>query len=80
MFLHDPARIEALLCCRFIAMLIHALIERQIQKAMKSKGLKQLSICPEDRSCPAPTTTRILDIFTGPSPVFRVVGGQGLSC
>ncbi|MGH3439001.1 MAG: hypothetical protein ACRDRN_21365 [Sciscionella sp.] len=65
MFLHDPARIEALLCCHFIAMLIHALIERQIRQAMKNKGLKQLSLYPEDRGCAAPTAARVLDIFTG---------------
>jgi transposase len=65
MFLHDPARIEALLCCHFIALLIHALIERQIRQAMKTKGIKQLSLYPEDRGCPAPTTARVLDIFTG---------------
>ncbi|HQR81164.1 MAG TPA: hypothetical protein PLT68_13195 [Actinomycetota bacterium] len=34
MFLPDPARIEALLACHFIAMLIQALIERQIRTAM----------------------------------------------
>jgi transposase len=62
-FLHDPARIEALLCCHFIAMLIHALIERQIRQAMKIKGIKQLSIYPEDRGCPTPTAARVLDIF-----------------
>ncbi len=64
-FLHDPARIEALLCCHFIAMLIHALIERQIRQAMKTKGIKQLSIYPEDRGCATPTAARILDIFDG---------------
>lgn len=64
-FLHDPARIEALLCCHFIAMLIHALIERQIRRAMKTKGIKQLSIYPEDRGCATPTAARVLDIFDG---------------
>jgi hypothetical protein len=64
-FLHDPARIEALLCCHFIAMLIHALIERQIRHAMKTKGIKQLSLYPEDRGCAAPTAARVLDIFHG---------------
>jgi len=63
--LHDPARIEALLCCHFIAMMIQALIERQIRQAMKTKGIKQLSVYPEDRGCAAPTTARVLDIFTG---------------
>ena len=64
-FLHDPARIEALLCCHFIAMLIHALIEREIRRAMKTQGIKQLSIYPEDRGCAAPTAARVLDIFDG---------------
>lgn len=31
MFLRDPARIEALLCCHFLAMLVQALIERHIR-------------------------------------------------
>ena len=65
MFLHDPARIEALLCCHFIAMLIQALIERQIRRAMQTAGLQQLSIYPEDRGCAAPTAARVLEIFTG---------------
>ena len=34
MFLRDLARIEALLCCHFIAMLIQALIEREIRTTM----------------------------------------------
>ena len=32
--LHNPARIEALFCCQFLALLIAALIERQIRTAM----------------------------------------------
>jgi len=63
MFLRDPARIEALLCCHFIAMLIQALIERQIRTAMTEAGLAELSLYPEDRGCAAPTATRVLEIF-----------------
>lgn len=63
MFLRDPARIEALLCCHFIAMLIAALIERQVRTAMADRGLSELSLYPEDRGCAAPTATRILEIF-----------------
>lgn len=65
MFLHDPARIEGLLCCHFIAMLIQSLIERQIRRAMATRDLRQLSLYPEDRGCTAPTTARVLEIFTG---------------
>jgi transposase len=65
MFLHHPARIEALLCCHFIALLTHALIERQIRRAMADRGMAQLSVYPEDRGSAAPTAARVLDIFTG---------------
>ena len=64
-FLHHPARIEALLCCHFIAMLIHALIERQIRRAMTEHGIPRLSVYPEDRGSAAPTAARVLDVFTG---------------
>src|SRR6266542_1646767 len=63
MLLHDPARIEGLLCCHFIAMLTQALIEREIRTAMASRGLHELSLYPEDRACPAPTAARVLEIF-----------------
>jgi len=65
MWLRDPARIEGLLTCHFIAMLIAALIERTIRRAMIDHGLTELSLYPEDRGCTAPTTARILEIFTG---------------
>jgi transposase len=65
MWLRDPARIEGLLTCHFIAMLIAALIERTIRRAMADAGLAELSLYPEDRGCAAPTTTRILEIFSG---------------
>ena len=46
-------------------MLIASLIERTIRHAMASAGLTELSLYPEDRGCAAPTTARILEIFTG---------------
>ncbi len=65
MWLRDPARIEGLLTCHFIAMLLSSLIERTIRQAMAQAGLSELSLYPEDRGCAAPTTARILEIFTG---------------
>ena len=32
---------------------------------MTDQGLTELSLYPEDRGCAAPTTARILEIFTG---------------
>lgn len=63
--LHSPARIEALLCCHFLALLVHALIERQIRTAMHQAGTPAIALYPEDRDCPAPSAVRILDIFAG---------------
>jgi transposase len=63
MHLHNPARIEALLCCHFLALLVHALIERQIRAAMDSSRCPAIGIYPEDRDCPAPSAARVLDIF-----------------
>jgi transposase len=65
MFLRDPARIEALLACHFLALLIQALIERHLRTAMAHASLTQLSLYPEDRGCTTPTTARVLEIFTG---------------
>ncbi len=38
-FLNDPARIEGLLFCHFVAVLVQALIERQIRAAMAEHGI-----------------------------------------
>jgi transposase len=61
--LHNPARIEALLCCHFLALLVHALIERQIRAAMAAAGNPSIGLYPEDRDCPAPSAARVLDIL-----------------
>ena len=63
MWLRDPARIEGLLTCHFIAMLIASLVERTIRRAMADAGLAEPSLYPEGRGCAAPTTARILEIF-----------------
>jgi len=63
--LKSPARIEALLLCHFIAMLVQALIEREIRQAMASEQAAALPLYPEDRACRAPTAARVLEIFSG---------------
>jgi hypothetical protein len=61
--LKTATRIEALFCCQFLALLITALIERQIRTGMAHAALKKIPLYPEFRDCPAPTTERILQIF-----------------
>ena len=62
--LKSPARIEALLTCQFIALLLRALIERELRNAMNTTATHHLALYPERRACSAPTATRILDAFT----------------
>lgn len=64
-YLQAPHRIEALLLCQFLALLAGALIEREIRNAMTHAELNSIALYPERRACPAPSTPRILEIFTG---------------
>jgi transposase len=45
-WLRDPARIEAILCCQFLALLVGALIERQIRTAMHQADKKSIPSTP----------------------------------
>jgi transposase len=65
MFLKDPARIEGLMTCHFIALLVQALVEREIRGAMAARAMKELPLYPEGRGCSAPSAPRIFEIFTG---------------
>jgi len=62
--LKNPARIEGLFCCQFLALLVAALIERQVRTAMAAAALNHIPLYPELRDCTAPSTERILEIFT----------------
>ena len=61
--LRNPARIEALFCAQFLALLLGALIERQIRTAMAGERAHDIPLYPEFRGCTAPSTERIIEIF-----------------
>ena len=63
--LKNEARIEALFFLYFLALVVQALIERQLRQAMKHNKLDELPIYPEERSCKQPTTEQILRLFSG---------------
>src|SRR5712692_469767 len=56
-------RIEAIFLCHFLALLISALIERQIRMAMKAAEIARIPAYPELRGCAAPSADRIFEIF-----------------
>ena len=62
-WLRDPARIEAIFCCQFLALLVGALIERQIRNAMQAAATNDIPLYPELRACEAPSAERILAVF-----------------
>ena len=61
--LKNPARIEALFCCQFLALLVAALIEREVRTGMRQAAINNIPLYPEFRDCAAPSTERILEIF-----------------
>ena len=62
-WLRDPTRIEAIFCCQFLALLVGALIERQIRTAMRQAATADIPLYPELRACEAPSAERILAVF-----------------
>ena len=62
-WLRDPARIEAIFCCQFLALLVGALIERQTRTAMQAAKTADIPLYPELRACEAPSAERILAVF-----------------
>jgi transposase len=62
-FLKSVSRIKALLCVYFLALLVQALLERELRLAMAAEGIESLPIYPEGRPCRFPTTRQIIDLF-----------------
>jgi len=62
-FLKNVGRLEALLFLEYVALTVHALVERELRQAMKREGLKMLPLYPEERECKAPTAERVFEVF-----------------
>jgi transposase len=62
-YLKAVHRIQALLSVYFFALLIEALLERELRQAMQRKEIESLPLYPEGRACRWPTARRVLDLF-----------------
>ncbi len=62
--LKNEGRIEALFTLYFLALLVQALIERELRLAMKREKIEELPLYPEQRQCKHPTTEQILRLFS----------------
>jgi transposase len=74
--LKDPVRIEALLCCHFFALVVQALIEREIRAAMVNAEARHIPLYPELRACAAPSAARVLEIFANVSRHHLISDGR----
>jgi len=62
--LKNEARIEALFTLYFLALLVQAIIERELRLAMKRENIAELPLYPEQRDCTRPTTEQILRLYS----------------
>jgi transposase len=62
--LKNEGRIEALFFVYFLALLVQALIERELRQAMQQEGIAELPLYPEERNTQRPTTEQILRLFS----------------
>ena len=68
-------RIEAVFFLFFLALMIQAVLERQVRHNMKSKNIESLPVYPEHRIAYHPTTAKIFERFEGLS-IYRLVKGN----
>ena len=62
-FLKNEGRIDALLLLYYMALLIQALVERQLRRGMKRQEIEDIPLYPEERECRAPTARRVFEVF-----------------
>ena len=63
MYLKEVSRIQALLCVYFFVLLVEALLERELRRAMEQKGMESLPLYPEGRACRRPTARKVIDLY-----------------
>jgi len=62
-YLKSNERIDAFAFLGYVAVLVHALIERELRNAMRDASIAALPLYPEGRDCKAPTAARVIEIF-----------------
>lgn len=68
--LKSDYRIDAFGFCLYAALLVHALIERELRNAIAAAGITELPLYHEDRACKSPTAARVLELL---DPLARTI-------
>ncbi len=70
----NTGRVEAMMFLFFMALIIQAVIEREVRNSMRAKEIEAIAVYPEDRLAYHPTTAKIFDRFHDTS-VSRIMRG-----
>ena len=62
--LKNEGRIEALFFVYFLALLVQALIERELRRTMEQHEIEELPLYPEERTTRRPTAEQIFRLFS----------------
>ena len=62
--LKNEGRVEALFFVYFLALLVQAIIERELRLAMQRDGVDTLALYPEERETPRPTAEQVFRLFS----------------
>jgi len=68
-------RVEAIMLLFYLALILQAVIEREVRQNMKASAIEALSIYPEHRLAYHPTTAKIFERFQDTSH-YRIVEGD----
>ena len=77
-WLKNEGRVEALFFVYFLALLVLALMERELRLAMEKGGIADIPIYPEERSTSRPTSQQILRIFSFTERHVLLENGRGV--
>lgn len=67
-FLKEVSRIESLLCVYFMALMVQALMERELRASMEESEIEALPLYHEARACRCPTALRVIEAM---EPISR---------
>ena len=77
-WLKNEGRVEALFFVYFLALLVLALMERGLRRAMEKGGIADIPLYPEERSTSRPTSQQILRIFSFTERHVLLENGRGV--
>jgi transposase len=64
-WLKSPRRVASLLWLYFVVELVQALVEREVRRQMRARGVRRLRLYPEGRASDAPTAALVFGVLEG---------------